>query len=547
MPKDGNSRQFPDWAVWPASWKLLQFFNVYRLSLNLGLWALYTFGSNWLLSSNGNFVTICQFYLATSLIYLIFGFFQRSGSTNQVALQTFLDIFIITLLVHTGGGLQSGFGCLLLLVMINASILMPGRLSFIYPAIATLSLLAEQAYSILNQNIESQNFTQSGMLGMALFATSYATNILAKRLTHSEALRQQQQNELKNWESLNSLIIQNLPAGVVVLDKKNCIRIFNLVAEQLLNLPANVYGKQLAEICPPLEETLKKWQLQSCSATLSPFALSHQGHECMARFTLLGDSDPLGLMIWLEDAARQNQAAHHMKLASLGRLTASIAHEIRNPLSAIRHASQLLTDENDCLQENQRLLQIIQENATRTNTIIENVLSLSSAKPPRPQCFALLPWLNNFSKNLLIRDIKNPLIKLQITPVDLQVAFDPEQLHQILIILCDNGFRYSLTDAKNPYLVIKAHSLNGSHVCLDVIDTGPGVNDSILKHLFEPFCSSEPKGTGLGLFLARSLAEANGGNLSYQRTESDASCFRLQLPIFLFRMKNYDNSFSTDR
>jgi len=541
-------RQSLDWTVRASSWRLLQFFNVYRLSLNLALWALYTFGSQLLYANTPQFVSICKLYLISSLVFLASAKFRFPRYENQVVLQTFIDIFVITFLVHEGGGFQSGFGCLLLLVMITASILMPGRLSLAYPAIATLCILGEQTYSILypsltSQNLASQAFTQSGILGIALFTTSYATNLLSKRLGHSEALAHQQKYELENWEKLNSHIIQHLPAGILVLDKKFAIQIFNKVAGQLLQVPKDARGQQISTICPSLEDALKTWHSQSLPGT--PFPIQTQGQKCIARFTALEDSTPFGMLIWVEEASRQIREAHHMKLASLGRLTASIAHEIRNPLSAIRHASQLLEDGDNSSPENLRLVQIIQENASRTNTVIENVLSLSREKISKPQYFLLEPWLKKFSENLIMAGIKSPDIHIEIFPHTLQVAFDPEQLHQILVILCDNGLRYSLKNTEKPALLIKAYLPEGNHIYLDIIDSGLGVTDLILNHLFEPFCSSEPRGTGLGLFIAKGLAEANGGYLSYQPTVKQESCFRLKLPISLFRINENEQAFSS--
>jgi len=218
-----------------------------------------------------------------------------------------------------------------------------------------------------------------------------------------------------------------------------------------------------------------------------------------------------------------------MKLASLGRLTASIAHEIRNPLSAISHAGQLLAESPQLQASDTRLTDIIQQHSQRMNSIIENILQLSRLQRSHPEEFLLKPWLQDFVTTFCsTQGIETRYITIDIAPLDTLVRIDPTQLNQVLWNLCHNGLRYSVKQTGNLRLTLHGGINNESvNPFLEVIDSGPGVSQDALDHLFEPFFTTEPKGTGLGLYISRELCESNQARLNYIPTPGRGSCFRI--------------------
>jgi len=204
------------------------------------------------------------------------------------------------------------------------------------------------------------------------------------------------------------------------------------------------------------------------------------------------------------------QQAQQLKLASLGRLTASIAHEIRNPLSAITHAGQLLDEAEQINPADRRLTEIIQTHSKRVNTIIENVMQLSRRQQTHSEELNLGRWLRDFYQEFCH---DNPgsadIMNIHLYPENIMVRFDSSQLTQIVTNLCKNSIRHCrASDA--PWILLRAGlSDDGNRPFLEITDNGPGVADEDINKLFEPFFTSANEGTGLGLYIARELGESN--------------------------------------
>jgi two-component system sensor histidine kinase PilS (NtrC family) len=236
------------------------------------------------------------------------------------------------------------------------------------------------------------------------------------------------------------------------------------------------------------------------------------------------------VLIFLEDNSAFLQRVRQMKLASLGELTASIAHEIRNPLGALSHAGQLLSESQHLSREDQQLLGMILNNSRRINLIIENVLSLSRQKEQTTETLLLHDWLDEFVDDYCLSHYPEAEIAIQVTPTDCRVRFIPSQLQQVMGNLIDNGLRYSCRATGSPRLQLEGGYRSDSpeeQVFLDVVDDGPGVPEEQEERLFEPFHTTEASGTGLGLYISRQLCEANHARLIYRRTRQGKSCFSL--------------------
>jgi len=221
------------------------------------------------------------------------------------------------------------------------------------------------------------------------------------------------------------------------------------------------------------------------------------------------------------------QQAQQLKLAALGRLSASIAHEIRNPLGAISHAAQLLRESEELSRGDRRLSEIIRDHCKRMNGVVENVLETSRRRPPSPVRLNLSSHLADFAG--AFRDSnEDAQICVRIEPHDTEVRMDKGHLDQVLTNLVGNAVRHSREHAGRP-LVHLAGGIDArtERPYLNVIDEGPGVPDDMVDHLFEPFFTTAKSGTGLGLYISRELCEANQARLTYHRHEGGGACFRI--------------------
>jgi two-component system sensor histidine kinase PilS (NtrC family) len=284
-------------------------------------------------------------------------------------------------------------------------------------------------------------------------------------------------------------------------------------------------GHPLTRVIPPLAEQLARWRKEKGLYQPKVIRSALDRPEIQSKFISLGA--PYGTLIFLEDSSAMARQAQQLKLASLGRLTASIAHEIRNPLGAISHAAQLLNEFSTLSASEQRLLEIILTHCGRVNDIIKNVLQLSRREPSRLEAVALKPWLLHFLEEFCrTKEINQAEVALQVSPGQIQAYINPSQLHQIVWNLCDNAWRHSQSSGRLPYFQIVAGIKDStSQVFLEVIDTGPGIPEEIAEQIFEPFFSTQ--GTGLGLYLARELSERNGASLEYYPAPRGGSCFRI--------------------
>ncbi|MBI5451195.1 MAG: ATPase [Gammaproteobacteria bacterium] len=515
-------------------WRPLGIQNLYRL-LIAGLATALCIG-NVVLPPLGEydmalFRITAYLYLAAGIAAHIATRLRRPRFTIQIYSQIILDIIAITLLMHASGGVQSGIGVLLIVVIANSSLLMTGRMSMLFAAVATLAVLFAQAQIILTYDQPAISYVQAGLLGAGLFATATLGYILARRILESEALAEQRGIDLANMAQLTFYIIQRMQTGIIVIDEKGSIRLLNESARHLLDLQdkTSAPASGLHALNPDLEQELQYWQRDHITQA-SSFRNKSNGAEIQPRFASLGTRGQSGTLIFLEDKGILAQQAQQMKLVSLGRLTASIAHEIRNPLSAINHASQLLSESSRLDPQDIHLNGIIQNHVTRINAIIENIMQLSRRDKSRLETLSLLSWLEKFAAEFCDTNaIPRRQLVTQVAPVDLMIRFDPSQLHQVVWNLCENGWRHS-QGARHPTLHLTAGIGNNSYSpYISICDNGPGIPDEIALDIFEPFFTTERNGTGLGLYIARELCESNRAQLGYQPATGGGACFIITL------------------
>jgi two-component system, NtrC family, sensor histidine kinase PilS len=518
-------------------WRPLHFLNLYRITLAaLFVSAIFLKGNLPLLGSQNaslfqmvSFIYLAVACVASFAIHLRWLNF-RALSYGLVV----LDILALTLVMRASGGIETGLGMLLIVAIAGNSLLLSSRAANLFAAIAAIAILSEQLYAL--QNIElNANFTQAGILGATLFATAFIAHVLSSRVRASEALAAQRGVDLANLAQLNQHVLQRMQSGILVVDANLKVRLMNESAWHMLGLPAisNTHNKGLKFVSPELAEQLIDWR-RGGLAEPRMFRPGGSSVELLPSMTALGSEARAGTLIFLEDMARMAQQAQQLKLASLGRLTASIAHEIRNPLGAISHAEQLLAETaSDNPSDNssgKRLLEIIHTNTARVNDIIENVLQLSRRDRAMPEDLPLKDWLKNFLREFVQSQGCDPAdIELHIGAEDCSVHMDASQLHQVLWNLCQNGLRHSQDYPGQPKLELHAGIDVDSHkIILDVIDRGLGVAPEAISNIFEPFFTTEAKGSGLGLYIARELCETNQARLNYVAIPTGGACFRVE-------------------
>lgn len=510
------------------SWKALSYFDLYRFLITFLFASLVLIGQlpePLGIYDRALFSISAYVYLLISLIALFFTHIQKPPYVIQVIGQVISDIVMITLFMYASAGLNSGFGMLMVIVIAGGGILTPGRIGILFAAVATISVLGHEAYIQLSRDFPPPNYIHAGFLGITFFMTAFIGHVLAIKVQESEALAKQREVDLEKLFQLNEHIVQRLFSGIIVLDEEFKLQLFNESAKSLLGFKEDIYGKDLVNIAPELFNYANKWKENEGEQAVI-IRPSKGSTEVQASFVHLHLDKKFELLIFLDDVMQIRQRAQQMKLASLGRLTASIAHEVRNPLGAISHASQLLSESNALAGEEKRLTAIIEEHSNRVNNIIENVMSISRRVQATPVSIELNDWLEKFTEEFRMRnDLKQNALKLKLEAPGIMARMDPSQLNQILWNICENGIRYS---RGTPLIEINCNTRNDTkRPYIDIVDHGPGICIDIVDQLFEPFVTTNSQGTGLGLFIARELCEANQATLNLHFNTAEGCCFRI--------------------
>lgn len=498
-------------------------------------------------------------------------------SETQVIFGALLDVIAISLALLTGGGVVTGIGLLLIPAVAATALLTSGRRSLLIAALATLAVLVSEW--ILAPRLPwgyPTATTQSGLLGATLFIAALLAWRLAQRANRSEATVVRQEQDLAKLAELNSQIIARMDSGVVAVDSSGFILSINEAAQRLL--PAQ-NPKTLRDLSPRLATAVRRWSSESLLQGTSlqgappqgtppresslqenppqgtpPEVTPLQGTHTLAgdadqlalevRITPLGVTAPSGMLLILEDASEIQRRVHASKLQSLGRLTGSIAHEIRNPLSAINHSAQLLAESENLDAGDRRLVQIIEQQGQRVERLIRSILSLSSGRPAQRERLRLLERLQRFADEFAAT-VRQPRERLdiEVQPADAEIPFDPTQLQQVLVNLCMNALIHAGHDqpGASPIILRAKPGRSNQGMILDVMDSGPGVSEQVLEALFEPFNSTAPGGTGLGLYISRLLCISNGAALEYVQ-RPDGGCFRILFaPVANLALSGHDH------
>ena len=517
------------------TWRILGTLNVSRLLVAVMLLGIFFAGGDPRLFGD----RYPALFSATAAGYLVFSVVsglairQRWVSAGLQALaQITVDIVAIVVLMHASGGITSGLGGLLVVFLGAGSLVLPLQAPVIFAALAALAVLGEQFFSQLAGVSDTGNFPAAGILGAIIFAIATAVRPLARRIQMSEALARQRGVDLANLSELNEYIVQHLRESIVVVDADNNIRLINGSAAQLLGAPEHCDGMPLHKASEDLAEYVTGWRSDHARKSHTEFTMiaADDSARLTAHIAPLDKSDERSgpILIFLEDSSIMNARVQQSKLASLGRLSASIAHEIRNPVGAMSHAGQLLAESDRLTDDEKRLTEIIQTHAEHVSHIIDNVLQLSRRESSHPERFQLESWLDDFAQEFT-RTLELQAGEVAVAKVaeNLEVRMDPSHLRQVLWNLCDNAVKYaSKTDGILVELQAGRMQRTGRPY-LEVLDQGHGVDPVNVDKIFEPFYTDRSGGTGLGLYISRELCELNRATLVYEGRAQGGSIFRI--------------------
>lgn len=538
LPRAGQSQAEGRAAVDAQNWKLLEYFNFYRLAIALA--------ASGIAISVGKFAPFGEahpgLFLSTSVVYAILSLtaafsihWQKPDYDSQAALLSFADVTLLTIVMHASGGLDSGLGVMLVVAIAGTSLMLGKRLTIFYASLATIAVLLEHSWGWITGAVTTdsemlEGFPQVGLFGVGLYATAFFGYLLTTRLRATEELAQRRGVDVANLTQLNELVIQRMQSGVVVCDPRGDIRLINQSAQKYLGIHNEAEKKSpLNEISPDLAIQLFQWLGNSAVNRGRKVFTSRVGYSLLPRFVSLGDDKNAVKLIFLEDMSILKQQAQQLKMAALARLTASIAHEIRNPLGALTNAAQLLGETMNAENaEEKRLVKIIDEQSKRMNVIVQNVTQLSRRDRINPVRLELEPWLEDFLRQYgdTVSVPRDAFVTQGIQGLSLCV--DPDQLYQVVANLCQNALRHSPPFTGTPLIKFQGNRDGEDRPILDVIDWGAGVNPDIADNIFDPFFTTTPKGTGLGLYIARELCEGNGAALNYHPGEGGiGSRFRI--------------------
>jgi len=508
-------------------WRSLHYFNLFRLTVaGFFVVAYIQFGTVPFGEDNPSlFFLVSILYTLFAVVMMVAIGVHWPSFNLSLSLQMSADVGFIVTLLHVSGGIRSGVGLLLVASLAAAGMVRRGRLAMFHAALASIAVLLEHSYRVIALGGDVRDYLQAGLMSVVFFATAGLAYTSAKRLIASESLAQKQSVDLANLSQVNQLVIRDMQDGVLVVDESGRVRQRNPQVEKLLGAPPRVRRKLLLnDYFPALAVQLWKWRNHD-GVDFPPLLASATGRQVQARFVPTGNKRSLGVVIFIEDVSQMQARAQQMKLAALGRLTANIAHEIRNPLSAISHASELLQEEEGLDAANTRLLQIIHDNTRRLDRIVQDVMQLNRRDRTQSEQLDLEGYLSDFVRQFC--DAENiPLVTIRLAlSEDAVICFDRHHLDRVLWNLCRNAWRHCRKQPGSIRLEATTPP-GGNSVQLDVIDDGEGVAENLCNQLFEPFFTTDSKGTGLGLYIARELCETNGATLDY--IEAEPGCqFRI--------------------
>ncbi len=527
-----------EYTSWPLSEsitrKVVNYLNLYRLVITLLLCISHFSG----LMDTGKVGGRLDLAGIVLLVYLIFAVLHllnaKRLNVNFYRLAAFsltTDIAFLSILVIIFGGIDGGFGILLVFTSGVAAVLLPLRMALLMASVASLAMIGTSLWNYQPLPSSAQSLIQAGLYSVTAMISVVIANQLAYWARDYRLIAEKRKATLTELEQVNELIIRRMRTGVIAVDETNMIRVMNESAWFLMGSPP-VRQRSLRSLSPRLEHGLSDWKNET-TADPKPVILEPSQAQVLPSFVSLPSDIGIGALIILNDNNVVARRAVELSVNSLAKLSGSIAHEIRNPLAALNHASQLLEESPQIRLAEMRLIHIIQNHAKRMNGIVENILQLSRREQSRPELVPLHSFLPEFANEFQTSQINRALdFQAAIDTEETYVLYDKSQLSQCLWKLLDNAVDHASRDKSIPRVRLALSRDEESGFCtVTIADNGPGISKAQLSKIFEPFYTTRKEGSGLGLYIARQLCEANQAELTVDSEPGEGAFFHIRLAL----------------
>jgi two-component system sensor histidine kinase PilS (NtrC family) len=447
----------------------------------------------------------------------------------QLPLMVGIDVIAAMLMITAIPDAHTGIAGLLIVNLSAAAALLSLRAAFMLSGAASAALMLLGVFDVFTQNSPVRLLLEALLFAFTYIAAAWLNHTLGRQMRASEALAERRGLDLANLAQVNELIIKRMKTGVLLVDAGNHIHQMNESAWLLLGSPGSEQ-RDLGSLAPELSRRLYHWR-NLARVDETAVALAEGVPEVVPRFTRLAANDDSHALIFLDDTSLVSRRAEEMTLSSLGRLSASIAHEIRNPLAAIRYSAQLLAESPELNAEDARMVEIINNHCVRLNDIVENILQLSRRDRSRPEVLDLNDWVLRFVEEYSeSNDLGDDSLRAITQARTVEALVDQQHLQQVVWNLVQNALRYGRMPGEPArVMVIARNATEQGPPLLEIVDRGPGIPPKVAAQIFEPFFTTHEMGTGLGLYLARQMCDANQATLEYVPVPGGGSCFRISL------------------
>jgi two-component system sensor histidine kinase PilS (NtrC family) len=514
--------------------RVVNYLNIYRMIIAVMLASAYFSGllRTSLESGNG---AIASALMVTYLLFAAFYLYSAGRNIiNPFRLATyslFTDIFFISVLVVMLAGVEGGAGILLVFTSAVSAVLLPLRVALMLASVVSLTAIGTALWNFYIQVDTTESILQAGLYSVTAMISVVMANKLAYWARDYRLIAEKQKATLSELEQVNELVIRRMRTGVMTVDENCVIGIMNESAWFLMGSPS-VRQRSLRSLSPRLEQALKVWK-QDTNSDPRPVVLEPSQAQVLPSYVALPGQVGFGAMIFLTDNNVVARRAVELSVNSLAKLSGSIAHEIRNPLAALNHASQLLEESPQIRLPEMRLINIIQNHAKRMNGIIENILQLSRREQSQPELVPLHTFLPEFANEFQLSQVNRQLdFQTAIDTAETYVLYDKSQLSQCLWKLLDNAVDHASRHISIPMVQLALSQDPESGFCIiTVADNGPGINKTQLSQIFEPFFTTRKEGSGLGLYIAKQLCEANQAELTVDSELGEGAFFHIRLAL----------------
>jgi two-component system, NtrC family, sensor histidine kinase PilS len=513
-----------------------------RAMLGLALLVAFAVGGMFGLRTSWAITTVSIAYAALSILTWALPKYRTAPATPMQRLSgpawlatIGVDVCCFMALHVLAPGSSLNYVALLVLPVLMAGMLTPRTFALATAAAVTFALLSAAWLTVMAGAESTLQMTQAGLAGTGFFVITMLASQLASRLTRGEISARGSLEIARQQAQLNRLVIEEMQDGVLVVDRRGRVRAANPAARGLLALNG------LSEPAPFQLRGVKAWDalVKAVERAFSEAAWPEAGRDVMlqfessavgslgaqrtlrvrVRFTLKEESQTVEefCVLFLEDVRNMQARSRQEKLAAMGRVSAGIAHEIRNPLAAISQANALLME--DVTDPGQKqLMTMVSDNVERLKRIVEDVMEVAPGVVPDVGVIDVVKLVNavclDWARATGVELGAGSVLQTKLPTESIGVLFDAEHLRRVLVNLLDNAYRHASREPGS--LLLKLESRHDTQAFLSLASDGAPIPPDVEPHLFEPFFSTRSRGTGLGLYICRELCERYDATIDYR-------------------------------